>query len=194
MLRANAGPIDVGCTLLQSVRSLRSCVLLNRHRSADRPRKLIWISRNECQSVCRALVNGRPGNSDERIVSPHYEPSNRLARAVDRARELSKQLEVAAETRTLLLLRGLRSFYVALGGFAFAALISLLGAALVPINLAIPVQFLEVCGVAAGLLAVGALVHGSTLLLRETKIAVQVISQRVATVRAKHTREVDVAP
>lgn len=128
--------------------------------------------------------------------------SNRLARAVDRARELSKQLEIvadysspeaerrlreltAAETRTLLLLRGLRSFYVALGGFALAALISLLGAALVPMNLALPVQLTEIIGVAAGLFAVGALVHGSTLLLRETQIAVQVLSQRAATVRAK---------
>ncbi len=137
--------------------------------------------------------------------------SNRLARAVDRAREISKQLEVvsdfsspeserrlreltAAETRTLLLLRGLRSFYVALGGFAFAALISLLGAAIVPINLAMPVQLLEVIGVGAGLFAVGALVHGSTLLLRETKIAVEVLSQRAATVRAKHAREADAGP
>lgn len=137
--------------------------------------------------------------------------SNRLARAVDRARELSKQLEVvsdcsspesvrrlselsAAETRTLLLLRGLRSFYVALGGFAFAALISLLGAALVPINLAIPIQILEAAGVCAGLFAVGALVYGSTLLLHETKIAVEVLSQRAATVRAKHTRESEPVP
>lgn len=128
--------------------------------------------------------------------------SNRLARSVDRARELSKQLEIvadytspeaerrlreltAAETRTLLLLRGLRSFYLALGGFALAALISLLGAALVPMNLAVPVQITEIIGVVAGLFAVGALVHGSTLLLRETQIAVQVLSQRAATVRAK---------
>lgn len=134
--------------------------------------------------------------------------SNRLARAVDRAREISKQLEIvadssssesqrrlyelsASETRALLLLRGLRSFYVALGGFAFAALISLLGAAMVPTNLAFPVRLLEGAGVAAGLFAVGALVYGSSLLLRETKIAVEVLSERAATVRAKHTREID---
>src|SRR4051812_47637781 len=78
--------------------------------------------------------------------------SNRLARAVDRARELSKQLEAAtefasaesrrrlkelaaAERRTILLLRALRSFYVALGGFASAALVSLLGALTVPVGL-----------------------------------------------------------
>lgn len=128
--------------------------------------------------------------------------SNRLARAVDRARELSKQLEAAsdysspessrrlrelqaAETRALLLLRGLRSFYVALGSFALAALISLLGAVLVPLKMGITVPLLEISGVVSGLAAVGALVNGSFLLLRETRIAVQILSERVATVRAR---------
>src|SRR6478736_7025971 len=71
--------------------------------------------------------------------------SNRLARAVDRARELAKQLEgadvssardasqllddlAANETRALLLLRALQGFYSSLSGFAAAALISLIGA------------------------------------------------------------------
>lgn len=128
--------------------------------------------------------------------------SNRLARAVDRAREISKQLEsadtfespeavrrlrelAAAERRTLLLLRGLSSFYVALGSFALATLISLLGAVLVPINLGLVIQLLEIAGVLAGLVAVGSLVYGSVLLLRETRIAVQVLSERAATVRAR---------
>src|SRR5690606_23010901 len=61
--------------------------------------------------------------------------SNRLARVVDRARELTRQLEaekepengvtarrlrelLAAETRSLMLIRALRSFYTALGAFA----------------------------------------------------------------------------
>lgn len=128
--------------------------------------------------------------------------SNRLARAVDRARELSKQLEAAsefqseesrrrlkelaaAELRTVLLLKALRSFYVALGGFASAALMSLLGALTVPVGLLTAVRTLEVLGVGAGLVAVGALVYGSILLLRETRIAVQVITDRVATVTAR---------
>ena len=131
--------------------------------------------------------------------------SNRLARAVDRAREISKQLEAtetfasteasrrlrelaAAERRALLLLQGLRSFYVALGSFALAALISLLGAALVPLNLGITVQILEVAGILAGVVAVSALVNGSRLLLQETQIAVQILSDRVATVRARADR------
>ena len=97
--------------------------------------------------------------------------SNRLARGVDRARELSKQLEGttdlscpdaqrrlrelrAAEDRTLLLLRSLRSFYVALGAFAFAAFVSLLGAVTASIQLPAIVLPLELVGVAAGLVAV----------------------------------------
>jgi hypothetical protein len=72
--------------------------------------------------------------------------SNRLARAVDRARELARQLDdpghtaseserrlhelALSETRAILLLRVLRSFYTALAGFAVATLVSLLGAVL----------------------------------------------------------------
>ena len=95
--------------------------------------------------------------------------SNRLARAVDRARELSKQLEEAGglatpeaerrlrelavtEQRTLQLLAALRSIYLALGSFAFAA--------------------------------VGALVHGSILLVRETRLVVQVLHERAQRIRA----------
>lgn len=128
--------------------------------------------------------------------------SNRLARAVDRARELSKQLEATkdlqcdqaqrrmhelrlSEQRTLLLLRGIRSFYVALGCFALAALISLLGAVLAPTELAIVVMPLEVLAVAIGSLAVGSLVAGSVRLLQETRIAVDIVSARVATVQAR---------
>src|SRR6186997_381490 len=109
--------------------------------------------------------------------------SNRLARATDRARELAKQLEEETppntpeaerrlrelsgnETRALLLVRGLRSFYVALGAFSAATLISLLGAVLVSIGIRHIVQVFEVVGVVAGLVAVAAIVHGSSLLLR----------------------------
>lgn len=128
--------------------------------------------------------------------------SNRLARSVDRAREISLQLESttdfnspaaqrrlrelkAAETRALLLLRSLRCFYLTLSGFSAATLLSLLGAMLVPIRPLLIVSFLEIAGLVAGILAVGALVYGSALLLRETRIAVLVLSERAATVHAR---------
>lgn len=126
--------------------------------------------------------------------------SNRLARAVDRARELSKQLETdpaapessrrlhelaATEERALLLLRGLRSFYIALGAFALATLFSLLGSVLAPLIRVSGMPILEVAGVIAGFVAVAAIVSGSALLLRETRIAVKVLSDRAADVRVK---------
>jgi len=130
--------------------------------------------------------------------------SNRLARAVDRARDLSKHLEShdgltspeserrlkelsATETRTVLLLRGLRSFYLALGGFASATLISLLGAVIVPVGDVRVVRSVEVVGVLAGLIAVAAIVHGSALLLTETRIAVRVLTERIRAIHVQRT-------
>ncbi|WP_373652394.1 MULTISPECIES: DUF2721 domain-containing protein [unclassified Schlesneria] len=125
--------------------------------------------------------------------------SNRLARSVDRARELSKQLEEttryesedaqrrlrevnAAKRRALLLLHALRSLYLALGAFASSAFVSLLGAVTAPAQLAVLVITMEIAAVIAGMVAVGAMVYGTVLLLRETKIAVRVISERVENV------------
>ena len=127
---------------------------------------------------------------------------NRVARAVDRARELAKQLEgvtaghadrdvarrldelSAVEQRTVMLLRALRSVYVGLGGFATATLVSLLGAVFV--RFASPVVLvLEVAAVLAGAIAVAALVHGSVLLVRETRIAVRVLHERAAAIRER---------
>jgi hypothetical protein len=130
---------------------------------------------------------------------------NRLARAVDRARELSQQLEAAsdlsspeaarrlqelstAEQRAILLLESLRSFYTAIGGFASATLLSLLGAVLVSFGNQVVIQALEIVAVLAGLIGVGALVHGSTLLVRETRIAVGVLRERAADVRSRAAR------
>jgi hypothetical protein len=128
--------------------------------------------------------------------------SNRLARSVDRARDLSKQLETtddfssletqrrlreltATEKRSSLLLRALRHYYAALSGFALAALLSLLGAVLVPLGISVILPILEVLAVLAGAAAVGTLVAGSVILVRETRIAVQVLSGRAATVRRR---------
>ena len=131
--------------------------------------------------------------------------SNRLARGVDRAREISKQLEEtkdfsgeepqrrlrelsAAEQRTLLLLRALRSFYVALGSFASTAFVSLLGAVSEPVRLEKILLILEIAGVVVGMVAVSGVVYGSVLLLQETRIAVRVVTERAATIRERVAR------
>jgi hypothetical protein len=127
--------------------------------------------------------------------------SNRLARTVDRARELSRELEAPesvpaevaerrvnelglTEVRSLLLLRALRAIYVALTGFASAALASLLGATFVSAGQPAITQMLELVAILTGAVAVGALVYASILLVRETRLAVAVLQERAAA--AKH--------
>ena len=135
--------------------------------------------------------------------------SNRLARAVDRARELSRQLEsaetaggpvgadsareferrlselTATEQRAVMLLHVLQSFYVALGGFASATFASLLGAVVAPLGSGPVVTVFEAVAVVAGIVGVGAMVRGSAILIRETSIAVRVVTERAASVRAR---------
>ena len=131
---------------------------------------------------------------------------NRLARAVDRARELARQLEdgktsggadsdgefdrrlrelTATEHRVTMLLRVLQSFYMALGGFASATLASLFGAVVSQYGPGLPAIFLEALAVTAGIVGVAALVRGSVILIRETNIAVRTITERAASVRAR---------
>jgi small-conductance mechanosensitive channel len=129
--------------------------------------------------------------------------SNRLARAVDRARELSRELERdepghdrvrvlrdlgITETRALLLLRVLSSFYIALASFALATLVSLVGAALTSAGQQTIVNVFEGLGIAAGIIAVGALMHGALLLVRETRLAVGVLQERANAARAQRSR------
>jgi hypothetical protein len=133
---------------------------------------------------------------------------NRLARAVDRARELSKQLEdeadlaspkairrlnelTATEQRSFILLGALRCVYIASGSFASATLVSIFGAAVVPLGAGALVRVLEMCAAVAGLVAISALIYGSAILMRETRIAVQVLQERAASVRARAAAQGD---
>lgn len=133
--------------------------------------------------------------------------SNRLARAVDRARELSRQLEGAQpdegdgtrrsdwerrfqeltvqEERTTVLLRVLQSFYFALGGFASSTLAALLGAVLTRFGVGMLVMVFEFAAVTGGAIGVASLVRGSMLLVHETGIAVRIVNERAARVRAR---------
>lgn len=128
--------------------------------------------------------------------------SNRLARAVDRARALTLGLEAltsyenrsvaldlrelaGTQQRMLMLIRALRAFYLALGGFASAALLSLLGAVLAPHIPEAVTLTLELVVLMAGLTAVAALVRGALLLVRETRIAVSVLEERASQVQSE---------
>jgi uncharacterized protein DUF2721 len=130
--------------------------------------------------------------------------SNRLARAVDSARELTAVLEgpeqpahpqaqamshelTAVQQRTRMLIRALRAIYIAVGGFASAALLSLLGAVLTPVLPSLLSRGFELVAVGAGIIAVMGLVRGAVLLVRETRIAVGALDERVARVQAEFT-------
>lgn len=128
--------------------------------------------------------------------------ANRLARAVDRAHALTQELEkrgdfgseicrqllrelTAAEERSILLVRALRIFYLAVGAFASAALLSLVGALLAP---KLPAGFssgLEILVVAVALVAAGSLVLGAVLLVRETRMVVSVLSEQAENIRSR---------
>ena len=119
--------------------------------------------------------------------------ANRFARAIDRARELSAQVEgkehdpdpeialrlrqlQSAERRALLLVRALTAFYLSVGCFAAASLISLLGAVLFVAHQELlhrPTLIVAFCAGAAG---VGGLVTGSGLLVWETRMALRILS------------------
>ena len=131
--------------------------------------------------------------------------SNRFARAVDRARQLAQEIEASddltgsvasrrlrelttTETRSLLVLRAMRSCYVALSGFALAALVSLLGAVLLHAGSPLVVGWLETLALGAGGVAVAALIHASVLLVRDTQLAVGVLQERAAGLRSGPAR------
>jgi len=126
--------------------------------------------------------------------------SNRLARAVDRARALGKELEASpdpgseadaqrlreltvVEKRSVLLVRALRIFYLAVSGFASAALLSLAGAILAESAPAWVAILLGYVVIAAGLVAVGSVIYGAVLLVRETRMAIDTLSEQTASLR-----------
>ena len=126
--------------------------------------------------------------------------SNRLARAVDRMRVVSAQLEQSpggrdsittlrmkeldsSERRALMLLNALRCFYASLGSFAVSAITSLLGATVADGGFARLSAALELVALGAGFVAVTGLVVGCVLLLRETRIAVRTVSEEAALLR-----------
>jgi hypothetical protein len=126
--------------------------------------------------------------------------SNRLARAVDRARSLAVELDTpagrpsqfaslrlqeldGAERRALMLLSALRLFYASLGAFAASAITSLFGAVVSQTRSGTLSATLELIAVAAGLIAVAGLILGCVLLLRETRIAVRGLSEEARLMR-----------
>lgn len=128
--------------------------------------------------------------------------SNRFARAIDRARSLSLQLEseeaaadpltplrirqlTRTERRSILMLHALRCFYFALGSFAAASLISLVGSGLAVSEHHIIFRVAVWVALITGVVGVGSLVFGCTLLLTETRLAVLNVTEEADLLRER---------
>lgn len=119
--------------------------------------------------------------------------SNRFARAIDRARELTSQIEREpadhpktapriqklryARQRSQLLVRALTAFYTSVGAFAAASLISLLGAVFFVTHFETLHRLTQGVALAAGVVGVAGLVSGSAILVWETRLVVQILRE-----------------
>jgi len=126
--------------------------------------------------------------------------ANRIARVVDRTRVVTaarallatgspdyktytRQLE-RLQTRGNLLMRALRIFYASLGAFAASALTAVAGSALAAYDLQLAFRAAAVIGFAVGSAGVSALVVGCALMVRETRLAIQGMTEEVELARA----------
>jgi len=123
--------------------------------------------------------------------------ANRFARAIDRARALSKEVGEQprdddpnvvfklrqlryAERRALLLVRALTAFYVSVGSFGAASLISLVAGVFFVAQQDLPRQIALGVALAAGVVGVGGLVAGSGLLVFETRMTLHILREETA--------------
>jgi hypothetical protein len=121
--------------------------------------------------------------------------ANRLARVVDRARAVSAELARVApnarsqvvcrgqlealRARWTLVLRALKLFYMSLGSFAAATLISLFGAAFATSGLHLAFPFIALFGLVSGTLGVAGLVFGCSIMVQETRLGLQNLEEEV---------------
>ena len=119
--------------------------------------------------------------------------ANRLARVVDRTRAVSAQFALLApnadtivtsrrqleelRVRWNLVLRALICFYISLGSFAVAALVSLVGSSFTAPAMLPPINFIAILGLLSGTVGVGGLVLGCTMMVRETRLAIRNLAE-----------------
>lgn len=117
--------------------------------------------------------------------------ANRIARVVDQTRALAGARKTQRqesytrhmgmlEARGTMLLRALRIFYAALGGFAASALVAVVGSALAAYEQQTAFRIAAAIGFAAGAGGVSALVAGCVLMVRETRLAIGMLTEEIA--------------
>ena len=87
--------------------------------------------------------------------------------------------------RAGLLLRALRIFYAALGSFSAAALLSIVGSVLSVYSRQWAYEAAAVAALLVGAFGVACLVTACALMVRETRIAVQIMEEDAETVRTR---------
>lgn len=120
--------------------------------------------------------------------------SNRFARAIDRARSLAAEVEgkeggpdpiVAlrtrqlriAERRVLLIVRALTAYYLSVGAFAAASLVSLLAAVFFVAGQELLRHITLAVALAAGVTGVFGLAIGSAILVWESRLALRILQE-----------------
>ena len=130
---------------------------------------------------------------------------NRMLRTRDRMRELFVKSEAGGqspeqealldsqvdrvESQAVLLLHALRAIYVALGAFAAATLVTLLGTALAAFQGALWFRLLAGLGLVLGFLGVGGLVVGSARLFQATILSLANIREEAAFIRKRRANK-----
>jgi enamine deaminase RidA (YjgF/YER057c/UK114 family) len=130
---------------------------------------------------------------------------NRLARVVDRTRQLTKQLRDGApdtsetemdlrhitrlEQRASLLVRAMGYFYASIGSFAAASLISIFGAVLAGHRAYVPFAVIGTLSFIAGAVGFVGLVVGCVLLVGETRLALRSLSEEAETAKSRLRHE-----
>lgn len=129
---------------------------------------------------------------------------NRIARAVDRTRILAaemgdlepgsteyqfrlEQLD-SLRARAAYLFRALRLLYTALGGFAAAALISIMGSTFALYQLDSAFHVMALLALISGVSATGALVIACTILVTEVRVAIRSVANEANHIIAHYTR------
>jgi hypothetical protein len=129
--------------------------------------------------------------------------TNRMLRTRDRMKELFLESEKGAqsdsqrawlmtqvervEKQGVLLLNGLRAIYVALGAFAGATLVTLLGAALFSLQEALWFRLLAGLGLVLGFAGVGGLIFGTANLFRATQLSMVGMRDEAGLIRESQT-------
>jgi hypothetical protein len=132
--------------------------------------------------------------------------SNRLARAADRARLLSSQIlgEKRADSpraalelmdfrnalrRAVLLVRALRSFYLAAGSFAAGTCVSLIGGVAAYFSMVGATTVTAVLALSTAVVGVAALMTGAVTLVVETRLALRTLGDAARAIDEWRARE-----